>query len=74
MDNIVPEFLVGFIYGALVEAYSCEQNARMTAMKAASDSARDMLKTLNVEYNRARQAAITQMITEVAAGAKAQGK
>ena len=43
-------------------------------MKSASESARDMLTSLNTEYNRARQAAITQMITEVAAGAKAQNK
>ncbi len=74
MHAIIPEYLVGFIYGTLVEAYSCEHNARMTAMKSASESARDMLNALNTEYNRARQAAITQMITEVAAGAKAQNK
>lgn len=74
MHAIIPEYLVGFIYGMLVEAYSCEHNARMTAMKSASESARDMLSSLNTEYNRARQAAITQMITEVAAGAKAQNK
>lgn len=72
MDRIVPDYVVGFIYGALVESYSCEQNARMMAMEAASKSAKDMLRELDILYNRARQAAITQEITEVIAGAKAQ--
>lgn len=72
MDRIVPDYVVGFIYGALVESYSCEQNARMMAMEAASKSARDMLHELDILYNRARQAAITQEITEVIAGAKSQ--
>ena len=62
----------GFVYGALVESYSCEQNARMMAMEAATKSAKDMLQELSVLYNRARQAAITQEITEVIAGAKSQ--
>ena len=74
MDRIVPDYLVGFIYGALVESYSCEQNARMMAMEAASKSAKDMLHELDILYNRARQAAITQEITEVIAGAKSQKK
>jgi F-type H+-transporting ATPase subunit gamma len=71
-DNVVPDFIAGYIYGALVESYCSEQNARMMAMQAATDSAKDMLKELSVLYNRARQAAITQEITEVIAGAKAQ--
>ena len=51
---------------------SCsEQNARMTAMKSSSDNARAMLQTLNLSYNRARQSAITQEITEVVGGAQA---
>lgn len=74
MHRIVPDYVVGFIYGALVESYSCEQNARMLAMEAASKSARDMLHNLDILYNRARQAAITQEITEVIAGAKSQKK
>lgn len=74
MDHIVPNYVVGFVYGALVEAFSCEQNARMMAMEAASKSARDMLNELDILYNRARQAAITQEITEVIAGAKSQKK
>ena len=74
MDHIVPNYVVGFVYGALVEAFSCEQNARMMAMEGATNSAKQMLKELDIKYNRARQAAITQEITEVIAGAKSQKK
>ena len=74
MDHIVPNYVVGFVYGALVEAYSCEQNARMIAMEGATNSAKQMLKELDIQYNRARQAAITQEITEVIAGAKSKKK
>ena len=74
MDRIVPDYIVGFVYGALVESFSCEQNARMMAMEAASKSAKDMLHDLDIQYNRARQASITQEITEVIAGAKSQKK
>lgn len=74
MDRIVPDYMVGFIYGALVEAYSSEQNSRLMAMEAATDSAAKMLHELDILYNRARQAAITQEITEVISGAKAQKK
>ncbi len=70
--HIVPYFVAGYIYGALVESYCSEHNARMMAMQTATDAAKDMLKNLGIEYNRARQAAITQEITEVIAGAKAQ--
>lgn len=73
-EHIVPNYVAGFVYGALVESYCSEHNARMMAMQTASDAASDMLKSLGVEYNRARQAAITQEITEVIAGAKAQKK
>ena len=71
MDRLVPGYLKGDIFGALVESYCSEQNARMTAMKSSSDNARAMLQTLNLSYNRARQAAITQEITEVVGGAQA---
>lgn len=71
IKNLIPDYLAGFIYGVLVEAYSSEQNARMMAMDAANKSAGDMLKELAIEYNRVRQAAITQEITEVVGGAKA---
>ena len=65
-------YLTGVIYGCLVEAYASENNARMTAMQSSTDSAKKMLQDLSIQYNRARQAAITQEITEVCSGAKAQ--
>ncbi len=72
-NKIVPDYITGFIYGALVESYCSEHNARMMAMQTATDSAVSMLHDLSVQYNRARQAAITQEITEVVGGAKAKG-
>jgi F-type H+-transporting ATPase subunit gamma len=72
MSRIAPEYVTGFVYGALVESFCCEQHARMTAMQSATDAGEKMLKSLNTEYNRARQAAITQEITEIVAGARAQ--
>lgn len=74
LDNVVPDYVTGFIYGALVESFCSEQNARMMAMQAATDSAQKMLHSLQIAYNRVRQGAITQEITEVIAGAKAQKK
>ena len=74
MGQIVPDYIVGYIYSALVEAYASEQNARLMAMQAAADNASAILQELGTLYNRARQAAITQEITEVIAGAKAQQK
>ena len=72
LDAIVPNYVAGFIYGALVESFCSEQNARMMAMDSATDNADALLKDLNTMYNRARQAAITQEITEVCGGAAAQ--
>lgn len=72
LDGVVPGYLAGFIYSALVDSFCSEQNARMNAMNAANQNAEDILAELSVEYNRVRQAAITQEITEVSAGAKAQ--
>lgn len=72
LDNLVPNVVCGFIYGALVESYASEHNSRMMAMQTATDSAKKMLHDLEIEYNRVRQAAITQEIIEVIAGAKAQ--
>ena len=71
MDLLVPFYLTGILFGALVESFCSEQSARMTAMDSASDNAKDMLKTLRLRFNRARQAAITQEITEIVAGAQA---
>ena len=72
LDTMIPNYLTGVIYGCLVEAYASENSARMTAMQSSTDSAKAMLKDLSIQYNRARQAAITQEITEVISGAKAQ--
>lgn len=72
--HIVSNYVTGFIYGALVESFASEHNSRMMAMQTATDSAKDMLQMLSIEYNRVRQAAITQQITEVIGGAKAQKK
>ncbi len=72
MDSIVPVYILGTLYGCLVESYCSEQNSRMLAMQNATDSATDMLKDLNTTYNRVRQADITQELTEVVAGANAQ--
>ncbi len=74
MDSIVPNYVTGMIYGCLVQAYASEHNARMMAMKSATDSAQSLIHDLSILYNRARQAAITQEITEVCAGARAQQK
>ena len=71
LDVLVPGVLKGYLFAALVESFCSEQNSRMAAMDSASDSARDMLKRLSLEFNRARQGAITQEITEIAAGATA---
>lgn len=73
-NNIVPSYIAGFIYGAMIESYCSEQNSRMMAMQKANDSAQEMIRELSVQYNRARQAAITQEITEVVSGAKVQKK
>lgn len=72
VDTIIPNYIAGFIYGALVESFCSEQNSRMMAMQAATDNADELLHDLNIMYNRARQAAITQEITEVCSGARAQ--
>ncbi len=72
IQNIVPDYVNGFIYSALVEAFCSEQNARMTSMDAANRNGSELKQRLRVLYNRVRQAQITQEITEIAAGAKAQ--
>ena len=65
---IVPEYLGGMLYGALCESRAAEQAARRTAMDAATDNAEQMIADLQLQFNRARQAAITQEITEIVAG------
>ena len=72
LDALMPSYIAGFIYSALVDSFCAEQNARMTAMDAANRNAEELLSQLSLEYNRVRQSAITQEITEISAGAKAQ--
>ena len=70
-DALVPQYIKGVIYGAMVEAYASEQSARMTAMDEASKNAEDMLGDLRISYNRARQAGITQEMSEIVGGSTA---
>ena len=67
---IIPEYVAGVIYGAVCESVASELAARRTAMDAATKNAGEMIEHLNLYYNRARQAAITQEITEIVAGAE----
>ena len=70
-DAIVPEYLAGVLYGALCESVASELAARRTAMDSASKNAEEMIGELTLRYNRARQGAVTQEITEIVAGAQA---
>ena len=67
-DAIVPEYLGGILYGALCESRAAEQAARRSAMDSATQNAEEMIADLSLKFNRARQAAITQEITEIVAG------
>ena len=67
-EQIVPEYLGGILYGALCESRASEQAARRTAMDSATSNAEEMIADLSLKFNRARQAAITQEITEIVAG------
>ncbi len=70
IGSIIPPYVAGLVYSALVESYCSEQNSRMQAMSAANDSADEIMQELRIRYNRQRQAVITQEITEVSAGAR----
>ncbi len=70
LDNIVPNYITSFIYGALVESFCSVQHSRMMAMDAANKNAQSMISDLQKSYNRQRQAQITREITEVVSGAK----
>ena len=70
-DRLVPQYVAGLIYGAIVESFASEQAARRTAMENATDNATDMIDKLSLQYNRARQGAITQELTEIVGGANA---
>lgn len=74
LGAVMRSYISGFFYSALVDSFCCEQNARVTAMDAAGRNAGELLDTLSLQLNRERQGAITQEITEISAGAKAQRK
>jgi len=69
-NEIVPEYLAGILYSSINISYASELAARRTAMEAATDNAEEMIDNLSLYYNRARQASITQEITEIVAGAE----
>ena len=69
-EAIIPEYLGGILYGALCESRAAEQAARRTAMDSATQNADDMIADLSLQYNRARQGAITQELTEIVAGSQ----
>lgn len=69
--GVIHSYICGFVYSALVDSYCSEQNARMLAMLGADNNAEEILEELSLEYNRERQAAITQEITEISSGARA---
>lgn len=71
LASIVPEYVGGVIYSAICEALASESGARRSAMNAANKNAEEMIGTLMLKYNRARQAVITQEITEIVSGAEA---
>ena len=72
-DMLVPQYLVGILYGVLVQAYASEHYMRMNAMENASRNAKEILEKLKIQYNMARQAAITQEITEITGSAEFAG-
>ena len=71
IELIIPKYLTSLIFGAMVEAVASENGARMQAMDSATSNAEDMISSLSLQYNRARQGNITQELTEIIAGAEA---
>lgn len=71
LEVLLPQYAESLIYGALLDGKASEHAARMTAMKSATDNAHELINDLTILYNRARQAAITQEITEIVGGAAA---
>ena len=71
LGRIIPQYVGGMVFGAVSEAFASEQGARRMAMENASDNAEEMIASLSLQYNRARQGAITQEITEISSGFEA---
>ena len=73
LEGVLRRYVESLVYHAVLENKACEQSARMVAMKAATDNAKEIVKDLSITYNKARQAAITQELAEICAGAAAAG-
>ncbi len=73
LEGVLRRYVESLVYHSLLENKACEQSARMVAMKGATDNAKDIVKDLSITYNKARQAAITQELAEICAGAAAAG-
>ena len=71
IDNLLVRYIESLVYQGIVENVACEMSARMVAMKSASDNASDLIDELQLIYNKARQASITQELSEIVAGAAA---
>lgn len=71
LDAIIPKYITSLVYGALMESVASENGARMTAMDNATSNAEEIIGDLELKYNRARQGAITQEITEIVSGSEA---
>jgi F-type H+-transporting ATPase subunit gamma len=71
IDNLLIRYIESLVYQGIVENVACEMSARMVAMKSASDNASDLIDELQLVYNKARQASITQELSEIVAGAAA---
>ena len=71
-NSLIPQYLAGILYCSIVDTYASEQAARRMAMENATDNAQEMIDDLSLKYNRARQASITQELTEIVSGANAQ--
>ncbi|MBO6162768.1 MAG: ATP synthase F1 subunit gamma [Eubacterium sp.] len=71
LNEIIPKFMTNILYGAFLQSIASENAARMQAMDSATENAEDMISTLELQYNRARQGSITQELTEIIGGAEA---
>ena len=71
LGHIIPKYVSGIVYDGIIESFASEQAARRTAMSSATDNADEMLSNLELSYNRARQAAVSQEITEIVGGVQA---
>ena len=69
--HLIPKYVSGIVYDGVIESFASEQAARRTAMSSANDNADEMLSNLELSYNRARQSAVTQEITEIVGGVEA---